>query len=71
LLDNGKETPVTVDTDRPVNGSDRGKRAFVLMAVMETKPKITREELISVLDWSPDDLDRALKDLDLLIRESA
>ena len=57
--------------DRPTNGSDRGKRVFVLMAVMEARPTITREEIKSVLGWDGETLNEALRDLRLIAQESA
>ena len=56
--------------ERPPNGSSRGKRAYVLFALIKARPRISRSELIDLLGWDEDRLDEALRDLEILLTEA-
>lgn len=59
----------TAHPQRPPNGSDRGKRAYVLLAIINMRPTVTRSELKHLLDWNDETLNEALCDLEILVTE--
>ena len=56
--------------DRPAEGSERGKRLYVLYALLKTRPKITPQEVKDLLGWDNNMLATASADLERLIDDT-
>ena len=57
--------------DRPADGSDRGKRMFVLYALIRARPGITPQEVKSLTGWDDATVATASIDLERLIKDTA
>ena len=60
----------SVTQDRPANGSERGKRLFILYALITARPKITPREVKDLTGWDDQVVATASADLELLLDES-
>lgn len=64
-------TVIQNDPVLPPNGSDRGKRAYILLALVEYRPLLTRHEVRHLLGWDNEEIDQAIEDAATLERGAA
>lgn len=59
-----------MSSDRPENGSDRGKRAYLLYALIRVRPGISPQEVKDLTGWDDKTVATASVDLEVLVDET-
>lgn len=62
---------VATMTGRPPDGSERAKRAYILVLLVEDQKNITRAQVKELMGWDDETLEAAIQDVATLSRPAA